>query len=293
MSTASQPHTGKADCCAVASANQAASAPKTCHNEAQKPPPPAMPAASTSNAKRAVLYRMVMDQHVCPFGLKALDLLKRKGFEVDDRWLTSREATDSFKREHSVQTTPQAFIADQRIGGYTDLRRHFGLRVRDPNATSYTPVVAVFAVAGLMALAAAWVLTGALASLQTLEWFIAFSMCILALLKLQDIESFSSMFLNYDLLAQRWVRYAYLYPFAELTAGVLMVAGAAMWLSIPLALVIGTVGGVSVFKAVYLDKRELKCACVGGGTKVPLGFVSLTENLMMVSMAVWMLARPH
>jgi hypothetical protein len=72
-----------------------------------------------------------------------------------------------------------------------------------------------------------------------------------------------------------------------------MVAGAAMWLSIPLALVIGTVGGVSVFKAVYLDKRELKCACVGGGAKVPLGFVSLTENLMMVSMAVWMLARPH
>jgi hypothetical protein len=45
---------------------------------------------------------------------------------------------------------------------------------------------------------------------------------------------------------------------------------------------------VSVFKAVYLDRRELKCACVGGQSNVPLGFVSLTENLVMVGMAAWM-----
>ena len=48
-------------------------------------------------------------------------------------------------------------------------------------------------------------------------------------------------------------------------------------------------GAVSVFKAVYVDKRELKCACVGGASNVPLGFVSLTENLMMIAMAVAML----
>jgi hypothetical protein len=67
-----------------------------------------------------------------------------------------------------------------------------------------------------------------------------------------------------------------------------MVAGALTWLSVPVALFIGTVGAVSVFKAVYIDKRELKCACVGGSSNVPLGFVSLTENLMMIAMAIWM-----
>ncbi|MFT6533799.1 MAG: hypothetical protein ACJASC_003364 [Limimaricola cinnabarinus] len=51
---------------------------------------------------------------------------------------------------------------------------------------------------------------------------------------------------------------------------------------------IGTVGAVSVFKAVYIDKRELECACVGGSSNVPLGFVSLTENLMTIAMAIWM-----
>ena len=69
---------------------------------------------------------------------------------------------------------------------------------------------------------------------------------------------------------------------------ILMIAGALTWLSVPIALFIGTIGAVSVFKAVYIDKRELKCACVGGSSNVPLGFVSLTENLLMIAMAVWM-----
>ena len=123
------------------------------------------------------------------------------------------------------------------------------------------------------------------------EWFIAISMCILAILKLRDLESFSNMFLGYDLLAQSVVRYAYVYPFGEALAGILMIAGALLWLAIPVALFIGTIGAVSVFKAVYVDKRELKCACVGGDSSVPLGFISLTENLMMVAMAIWMPVR--
>jgi hypothetical protein len=85
------------------------------------------------------------------------------------------------------------------------------------------------------------------------------------------------------------VPYATIYPFAEATAGILMTARALDWLSIPIALFIGTIGAVSVIKAVYVDQRELKCACVGGSSNVPLGFVSLTENLMMVGMALWML----
>ena len=113
-------------------------------------------------------------------------------------------------------------------------------------------------------------------------------MVLLGLQKLQDVESFSSMFLNYDLLAQRYVPCAYLYPYAETLAGLLMLADALIWLAAPLALFVGTVGAVSVFKAVYIDKRELKCACVGGNSKVPLGFVSLTENLVMMGMGLWM-----
>jgi glutaredoxin len=242
-------------------------------------------------AKQAKLYRMVTDQHVCPFGLKSRDLLQREGYTVDDHLLRTRAEADAFMAEQNVKTTPQTFVAGQRVGGYDDLRRHFGKTVRDPQAVTYQPVIAVFGMAALMALAASWAAFGSLVTVRAAEWFIAFSMCILAILKLRDLESFSNTFLGYDLLAQRAVRYAYVYPFAEAIAGVLMIAGALMWLSIPVALFIGSIGAVSVFKAVYIDKRELKCACVGGDSNVPLGFISLTENLMMVAMAIWMLVK--
>ncbi len=234
---------------------------------------------------------MVMDKHVCPWGLRAKYLLERQGFRVDDHHLTTREQTDAFMAEHGVKSTPQTFIDGKRIGGYEDLRRHFGLEVRDPDATSYRPVIAVFAVAALLALVLSQSILGNPLTVRAGEWFIAFSMALLAMLKLQDVDKFATMFLGYDLLARRFVPYAFIYPFAEALAGVLMAGRLLPWLSIPVALFIGTIGGISVFYAVYIQKRELKCACVGGSGSVPLGFVSLTENVMMVAMAIWMMVR--
>ena len=243
-------------------------------------------------SKRATIHRMVMPDHVCPYGLKAKWLLKRAGYAVDDHYLTTHGETDAFKAEHGAETTPQVFIEGERIGGYTDLRAFLGSPLPGTDATSYTPVIAVFASAAALAAAASHFAFGSPLTLRAAEWFIAFAMVMLAMLKLQDIEKFSSMFLGYDLLARRWVPYAYLYPLLEFGAGVLMAAGALYWLSIPVALTIGSIGAWSVFHAVYVQKRELKCACVGGSSNVPLGFVSLSENLAMIAMALWMLLGP-
>jgi hypothetical protein len=169
------------------------------------------------------------------------------------------------------------------------LRAFLGKPLPADGTTSYTPVLVVLAISALLGMAASLLAFGSVFTVQAAEWFVAFGMAILAMLKLQDIEKFSSMFLGYDLLAQRWVPYSYAYPFLEAGAGVLMAAHALNWLSIPVALFIGSIGAFSVFKAVYIDKRSLKCACVGGSSTVPLGFVSLTENLAMIAMAIWML----
>jgi len=231
---------------------------------------------------------MVMPGHVCPYGIKTVALLKRKGYKVIDNHLKTREETDAFKKEYNVETTPQTFVDKERIGGYTEVQSYFGKTLQSEKETSYTPVLTIFAVAGLMALSI-FLSVGSQSGLGVIGDFIAISMCILAIQKLQDIESFSTMFLNYDVLAKKWVPYAYLYPFGEAFAGILMLGGLLSFISIPVALFIGSIGAWSVFKAVYLEKRELKCACVGGNSNVPLGFVSLAENIAMVGMAIGML----
>jgi len=236
---------------------------------------------------RARLYRMATPDHLCPFGLKSKAMLERWGYDVEDHPLKTREETDAFMEKHGVKTTPQTWIGDERIGGYDDLRDFFGIPLKDEDQTTYQPVIATFGLAALMGLSVSWLAHGAL-QWSAIIYMVATAMCLLALQKLRDVESFSTMFLGYDLLARRRVEYAYAYPFLEALAGVLMLAGVAIWLAAPVAIFIGGIGAISVFKAVYIDKRELKCACMGGGSNVPLGFVSLTENLMMLGMGLWM-----
>lgn len=68
-----------------------------------------------------------------------------------------------------------------------------------------------------------------------------------------------------------------------------MIAGLLTWVVAPIVLLASSIGAFSVIKAVYIEERDLKCACVGGNSSVPLGFISLTENLMMIAMAIWMM----
>ena len=72
-------------------------------------------------SRTAILYRMKLPDHECPYGLRAKQLLEDAGYEVDDRLLTSREDVDAFKREQGVETTPIIFIGDERIDGSDEL----------------------------------------------------------------------------------------------------------------------------------------------------------------------------
>jgi glutaredoxin len=74
--------------------------------------------------RNATLYRMVLPDHTCPFGVRAKALLEQHGYDVDDRILRSRDEVDAFKEEQGVRTTPLVFVGDERIGGSDDLARY-------------------------------------------------------------------------------------------------------------------------------------------------------------------------
>jgi glutaredoxin len=74
--------------------------------------------------RSATLYRMVLPDHTCPFGLRAKQMLDEKGFEVEEHILGSREEVEAFKAEHDLRTTPLIFIGGERIGGSDDLERY-------------------------------------------------------------------------------------------------------------------------------------------------------------------------
>ena len=72
----------------------------------------------------ATLYRMVLPEHTCPYGVAAKEMLEAAGYEVDDRILKSREEVERFKAENGVQTTPLIFVDGEPIGGMTELENY-------------------------------------------------------------------------------------------------------------------------------------------------------------------------
>ncbi len=179
-------------------------------------------------------------------------------------------------------------IEGERVGGYQAPRQR--LTGHDPEAATDAPVLVPFAVAAATAAAMSIGFLGSV-GWQTLGWFVSASMILFGMQKLCDVDAFATGFLDYDLVARRWVPYAYVFPWVETGAGVLMTGMLPTSLAAPAALLVATIGAVSVFESVYVDRRELKCACVASGVNWPPDFVSLSENLMMMGMAIVMLVR--
>ena len=74
--------------------------------------------------KRAILYRMVLPNHECPFGVRARQMLEEAGFDIEEHLLETREDVDAYMEGEGVARTPQVFIDGQRIGGSDELERH-------------------------------------------------------------------------------------------------------------------------------------------------------------------------
>jgi len=77
-----------------------------------------------TDTRKAVLHRMVLPDHICPFGVRAKQILQSEGFEVEDHILRSRDEVEAFKGEHGVATTPLIEIDGETIGGSDDLERY-------------------------------------------------------------------------------------------------------------------------------------------------------------------------
>ena len=146
---------------------------------------------------------------------------------------------------------------------------------------SFKPLIAVFGTSFLITITL----------IKNFQVFMGISICLLAMLKIMDIEAFGISFKKYDLISNRFNKWIYIYPFCELLIGICFLLSAPPFLIILIAFILGIIGMASVFKAVYLDKLKLNCACVGGYAKTPLGIISFIENLLMAIMSGLILLR--
>jgi copper chaperone CopZ len=118
--------------------------------------------------------------------------------------------------------------------------------------------------------------------------FMAGFFIVFSFFKLLDPPGFVSAYRGYDLIARKLPVWGWAYPFVELTLGVAYLLA---WLPIITSLVtliLMLVGAAGVLKAL-LDKRAIRCACLGTALNLPMTKVTLVEDLTMAAMAALML----
>ena len=115
--------------------------------------------------------------------------------------------------------------------------------------------------------------------------FMGLVFLFLSVLKLIDIKGFATMFSQYDLVASRSKVYSYIYPFIELTLGIMFLLKFQIMYAAGLTVLIMGIGSIGVGKNVF-SKNKIKCACLGAKIKVPLTRFTLVEDIIMFLMGL-------
>lgn len=154
--------------------------------------------------------------------------------------------------------------------------------------TSYFPLVLILLYL-LGAVGLAEVAAGGFDAARAMRHFMAGFFLVFSFFKLLDVPAFAMSYSSYDILARRWLGYGYVYPFLELALGAAYLAYFQPGLTNVATLVVMGVSTIGVVQSL-LARRKIRCACLGAVFNLPMSYVTLTEDLLMVGMAASMLA---
>lgn len=150
------------------------------------------------------------------------------------------------------------------------------------NLKKYWPLACLILVAALAATALSHI------GGSWMHSFMGFFLCQFALLKLFHPSDFANGFQMYDLIASKWRPYGYIYPLVELALGIAYLAFIFPIETYWITIVVLGIGAIGVIRAL-LKGLDVRCVCMGTVLDVPLSTVTLTEDLLMIVMAVILL----
>ncbi len=157
----------------------------------------------------------------------------------------------------------------------------------EASATTYKPLLIILAfLLGVTALVE--VRMGGLDWMRAMSTFMAGFFLVFSFFKLLDISGFANSYRMYDIVAKAIPGYGYVYPFVELALGAAYLTGFQPVLTNWVTVVVMGVSLVGVVQSV-LNKRKIRCACLGSVFNLPMTTVTIVEDGLMIGMALLML----
>lgn len=153
---------------------------------------------------------------------------------------------------------------------------------------TYKPILLIFAYITAIALIAGFQGDG-FNILQAMRIFMAGFFITFSFFKMLDLGGFADSYASYDIVAKKFRIWGYLYAFIELGLGLAYAIDFRPLATNYATLVVMSLSIIGVLQSV-LNKRKIKCACLGAVFNLPMSTVTVTEDALMIVMSIAMIA---
>lgn len=156
-----------------------------------------------------------------------------------------------------------------------------------PGFKTYLPLILVFFYI-ILGISIIQINAGTLDWMNLMNNFMGGFFLVFSFFKMLDVKNFAYSYSSYDVIAKKWLGYGYMYPFIELTLGVLFLLKAFPVFTNSSTLIVMGVSSIGVIQSL-IEKKKIKCACLGTVFNLPMTNITLIEDLLMVLMSAVML----
>jgi copper chaperone CopZ len=153
---------------------------------------------------------------------------------------------------------------------------------------TYKPILLVFGYILAVTLSVEWI-NGEFLWIRWMNHFMAGFFLVFSFFKFLNLQGFAESYSMYDIIAKKWNGWAYLYPFVELGLGLSFLTGFHAIATNATTFIVMTISVIGVMQTV-MNKRKIKCACLGAVFNLPMSTITIIEDALMIGMSLIMLA---
>ena len=149
---------------------------------------------------------------------------------------------------------------------------------------TYKPILIIFAYI-LGATLLVELSAGGFMWMRWMHHFMAAFFLVFSFFKLLNLSGFAESYAMYDIVAKRWKAWGYIYAFLELGLGIAFLMNFYPLVTNAITFLVMTVSIIGVLQSV-LNKRKIKCACLGDVFNLPMSTITIIEDALMISMSI-------
>jgi copper chaperone CopZ len=152
---------------------------------------------------------------------------------------------------------------------------------------TYKPILLVFAyILGITLLIGSS--DGKFGIMSWMQNFMGGFFIVFSFFKFLNLDGFAGSYAMYDIVAKKWRTWGYIYAFVELLLGLAFITGFNPLLTNLLTFIVMSVSIIGVVQSV-INKRKIRCACLGAVFNLPMSTITITEDSLMIIMSAVML----